>query len=180
MAGLVGLVVAVAIVVAAFLLMRPKQTLPIDELLARLTHISGDANLTAVQKRHLAELAWKSYAGKVVSVIGVIEDVFPNGSITMKTSARELPRVGVELARASAEELRGIMKGKSITLRAKLPGWKEHADVADLLPGFHGAKAFCAGQWYPVKATYKVRPDVGAASAATVAAKAAPTTKTFY
>ena len=157
--GLIALVVVAAIVAGAFFMTRPRHSVPIDGLLTSLTAIAGDASLTAVQKRHQAEVAWGAYAGKVVSVLGVVEDVYPNGSITMQTSARELPLVGIELARVSAEALRGIMKGKSITLRAKLPGRKEYADLADLLPGLHDAKAFCAGHWYPVKSTYKVRPE---------------------
>ena len=154
--GIVGLLVVAAIVAGAVLFGRPKPALPLDQLLARLSDISANPTLTAVQKRHQAEVAYRAYESKTVSVIGVVDDVFPNGSVTMRTSSRELPAVGVELSRVSPDQLRSFMKGKAITLRARLPGWNKFTDIAELAPGLHGAKAFCGGKWYGVKATYKV------------------------
>ena len=154
----IGLLATAAIVAAVVYGARPRKALPLDELLAHLARIDASSELTAVQKRHQAEVAYRAYQHRIVSVIGVVDDVFPNGSVTMRTSSRDLPAVGMELNRVSNEQLRQFMKGKAITLRVKLPDWRKFTDVADLAPGFHGAKAFFAGRWYPVKATYRVRP----------------------
>jgi len=153
----VGLLAIAAIVVAVVYAARPREVLPLDELLSRLTSIGIDPKLTAAQKRHLAEIAYHGFESNVVSVIGGVQDVFPNGSIVMKTSSRELPLIGVELSRVSPEELRSFMKGNAVTLRVKLPGWKDYSDVVGLPAGFRDAKLFCGGRWYGVKSTYRVR-----------------------
>jgi len=152
-----GLLAIAAIVAAVVYAARPREVLPLNELLSRLTSISADPKLTAVQKHHQAEVAYRSYGSHVVSVIGGVQDVFPNASIVIKTMSRELPLVGVELSRVSPEELRSFMKGKPVTLRVKLPGWKDFSDVVGLPAAFRDAKLFCAGRWYGVKSTYRVR-----------------------
>jgi hypothetical protein len=155
--GLIGLAfVAVVIAIAAYFA-RPSKVLPLDELLARLAHIQNDAELTAAQKLHLAEIAYRGFSSYVVSVVGGVQDVFPNASIVMKTSSRELPLVGIELARVSPEELRAFDKGKAVTLRVRLPGWEKYSSVVGLPVGFRDARLFYAGRWYGVKSTYRVR-----------------------
>ena len=160
--GIIGLLLVAVVVAGAAFFFRPRATLSLDELLARLSELEGNAALTAVQKRHEAEIVYRLFEDKTVSLLGAIEDVFPNGSVTMHTTSRDLPLVGVELNGVSGAHLRSLEKGRTFTLRAKLPGWKKFTAVADLPAGFHGAKAFCAGHWYPVKSTYRVRlPQAG-------------------
>jgi hypothetical protein len=156
---LIGLVAIVAIVAAVVYASRPKASLPLDELLSRLAMIAADPKLTAVQKRHEAEMVYRAYQSRQVSLVGSVHDVFPNGSIVMQTTARDLPLVGVDLSRATSEQLRALEKGRSVTLRVRLPLWKAYSDVADLPAGFHGAKVFCGGRWYGVKGTYRVRAE---------------------
>ena len=155
--GLLGLLfVAVVIAVAAYFA-RPSKVLPLDELLARLAHIQADAQLTAAQKLHLAEIAYRGFSSYVVSVVGGVQDVFPNASIVMKTSSKELPLVGIELSRVSTGELRAFDKGKAVTLRVRLPGWEKYSSVVGLPAGFRDARLFYGGRWYGVKSTYRVR-----------------------
>jgi hypothetical protein len=180
--ALLGLVVIVAAVIGAVALARPQKVLPLDELLSRLSHIQGDAGLTAAQKQHLAELAYRGFEASVVSVIGGVHDVFANGAIVMKTTSRDLPLIGVELKSVSAEQLRAFDKGKPVTLRVRLPGWATYSDVIGLPAGFRDARLFFAGRWYGVKSTYRVRdpsePKTGEFKAAnkTGEFKALPTT----
>ena len=155
--ALLGLVEIVAAVIGAVALARPQKVLPLDELLSRLSHIQGDPNLTAAQKQHLAELAYRGFETSVVSVIGGVHDVFANGAIVMKTTSRDLPLIGVELKGVSAEQLRTFDKGKPVTLRVRLPGWATYSDVVGLPAGFRDARLFFAGRWYGVKSTYRVR-----------------------
>lgn len=155
----VGLLVTAAVVAAAVYAAHPRKMLPLDELLACLARINGSTQMTAVQKRHEAELTYRYYVGRPVSLLGSVQDVFPNGSIVMQTAPRDLPAVGIELSRVSGDQLRGIMKGKAITLRVKLPEWKAFADVAELPAGFRDANVYCGGRWYGVKGTYRVRAD---------------------
>jgi hypothetical protein len=157
--AIIGLLVIAAIVAAVVYYGRPRPAVPLDELLSRLGSIAADPKLTAVQRHHEAEMAYRAYESREVSLIGKVDDVFPGGSIIMQTSARDLPRVGVELSRASPEQLRALEKGKVVTLRARLPAWKAYSDIADLPAGFHGAKVFCGGRWYGVKGTYRVTQD---------------------
>jgi hypothetical protein len=156
-AGLIGLVLIAAVIGGAALFMRPSKVLPLDELLGRLATINSDPQLTAAQKLHLAEIAYRGFSNYTVSLVGGVHDVFPAASIVMKTSARELPLVGVELSRVSAEELRNFDKGKAVTLRVRLPGWERYSSVVGLPAGFRDARLFYGGKWYGVKSTYRVR-----------------------
>jgi hypothetical protein len=153
----VGLLTTAAIVVAVVYAMRPQKVLPLDELLSRLTSISADATLTAAQKRHLAEIAYQGFEDCIVSVIGSVQDVFPNGAVVMRTVSHELPLVGIELNNVKPGELRGFMKGNAVTLRVRLPGWKNFSDVVGLPAGFRDARLFYGGRWHGVKSTYRVR-----------------------
>jgi len=153
----VGLLATVAIVAAVVYATREREVLPLDELLSRLTSIQADSQLTAAQKQHLCEIAYRGFQDSVVSVIGGVQDVFPNASIVMKTLSRELPLIGVELARVSPEELRAFNKGKEVTLRVKLPGWENFSEAVGLPARFTEAKLFYGGRWYGVKSTYRVR-----------------------
>ena len=170
-AGLIGLLLIAAVIGGAAFLMRPSKVLPLDELLARLASIQADAQLTAAQKLHLAEIAYRGFSNYTVSLVGGVHDVFPAASIVMKTSARDLPLVGVELSRVSPEELRAFDKGKAVTLRVRLPGWERYSSVVGLPAGFRDAKLFYGGKWYGVKSTYRVRdpnePKTGEFAAAT-------------
>jgi hypothetical protein len=156
-AGLIGLLVIAAIIGGAAFFMQPSKVLPLDELIARLASIQSDAQLTAAQKQHLAEIAYRGFSSYRVSLVGGVHDVFPGSSIVMKTSVRDLPLVGVELSRVSAEELRSFDKGKAVTLRVRLPGWERYSSVVGLPAGFRDAKLFYGGRWYGVKSTYRVR-----------------------
>ena len=170
-AGLIGLFVVAAIIGGAVYFARPSKVLPLDELLGRLASIQADPQLTAAQKLHLAEIAYRGFSSYVVSLVGGVHDVFPNNSIVMKTSSRDLPLVGVELSRVSADELRAFDKGKAVTLRVRLPGWERYSSVVGLPAGFSDARLFYAGRWYGVKNTYRVRdpaePKTGEFAAAT-------------
>lgn len=152
-----GLVfVAVVLAIAAYFV-RPRKVLPLDELVGRLASIQADAQLTAAQKLHLAEIAYRGFSGFVVSLVGGVHDVFPNAAVVMKTSSKDLPLVGVELSRISPEELRAFTKGKAVTLRVRLPAWDRYTSVVGLPAGFRDAKLFYGGRWYGVKSTYRVR-----------------------
>ena len=155
--GIIGLLVVAAAVAGAAFFARPRKVLPLEELLMRLHSIQNDAQLTAAQKLHLAEIAYGGFATSVVSVIGGVEDVFPAASIVMKTSSRALPLIGIELNRVSPEELRAFDKGKAVTLRVRLPSWSRYSDVVGLPAGFRDARLFYSGRWYGVKSTYRVR-----------------------
>jgi hypothetical protein len=155
--GLIGLLfVAVVIAVAAFFA-RPSKVLPLDELLVRIAGIQDDPKLTAAQKLHLAEIAYRGFQPYWVSLVGGVHDVFPSSSIVMKTSSHDLPLVGIELARVTPEELRAFDKGKAVTLRVRLPGWEKYASVVGLPAAFREARLFYSGRWYNVKSTYRVR-----------------------
>ena len=156
-AGLIGLLLIAAVIGAAAYFARPTKVLPLDELLGRLAHIQADSQLTAAQKLHLAEIAYRGFSGYVVSLVGGVQDVFPNNAIVMKTSSRDLPLVGIELGRITAEDLRAFDKGKAVTLRVRLPGWERYSSVVGLPAGFRDARLFYAGRWYGVKSTYRVR-----------------------
>ena len=170
-AGLIGLFVVAAMIGGAAYLVRPAKVLPLDELLERLASIQADSQLTAAQKLHLAEIAYRGFASYTVSLVGGVHDVFPNNAVVMKTSSRDLPMVGVELSRVSADELRAFEKGKAVTLRVRLPGWERYSGVVGLPAGFRDAKLFYGGRWYGVKSTYRVRdpaePRTGEFAAAT-------------
>ena len=155
--GIIGLVVVAAVVIGAAIVVRPRKVLPMDELLARLASIHSDPQLTAAQKHHLAEIAYHGFEECMVSIVGGVHDVFPNGAIVMKTAARELPLIGVELARVSPAELRAFEKGKAVTLRARLPAWREFSEVVGLPARLTDARLFYAGRWHGVKGTYRVR-----------------------
>jgi hypothetical protein len=155
--GILGLAVIAAVVIGAAIYARPGKVLPLDELLGRMASINADPTLTAAQKHHLAEIAYHGFETSTVSVIGGVHDVFGNNAVIIKTSARELPLIGVELARISPEELRAFNKGKAVTLRVRLPRWKEFSDIVGLPARFSDAKLFYAGKWYGVKGTYRVR-----------------------
>ena len=155
--GLIGLLVVAGIIAGAVYFARPAKVLSLDELLGRLAHIQNDSQLTAAQKLHLAEIAYRGFSSYVVSLIGGVHDVFPNAAIVMKTSSKDLPLVGIELSRISAEELRAFNKGKAVTLRVRLPGWERYSSVVGLPAGFRDAKLFYGGRWYGVKSTYRVR-----------------------
>jgi len=155
--GIVALIVIAALVGGAALFARPRNVLPLEELLLRLHSIQNDAQLTAAQKLHLAEIAYRGFESSIVSVIGGVHDVFPAASVVMKTSSRSLPLIGVELNRVSPEELRAFEKGKAVTLRVRLPGWAHYSDVVGLPAGFKDSRLFYAGRWYGVKSTYRVR-----------------------
>ena len=156
-AGLIGLLVIAAVVGVVVYFARPTKVLPLDELLARLASINADAQLTAAQKLHLSEIAYRGFSNYVVSLVGGVHDVYPNSAIVMRTSSRDLPLVGVELSRVSPEQLRAFDKGKAVTLRVRLPGWERYSSVVGLPAGFRDAKLFYAGRWYGVKSTYRVR-----------------------
>jgi hypothetical protein len=126
-------------------------------LLGRLAHIQADPQLTAAQKLHLAEIAYRGFSDNIVSLVGGVQDVFPNNAIVMKTSSRDLPLVGIELGRVSAEDLRAFDKGKAVTLRVRLPGWERYSSVVGLPAGFRDARLFYGGRWFGVKSTYRVR-----------------------
>lgn len=155
--GLIGLVVVAAVIAGAAYFVRPTKVLPLGELLARLASIQSDPQLTSAQKLHLAEITYRGFSGNTVSLVGSVHDVFPAGAIVMKTSSRELPLVGVELGRIAPEDLRAFDKGKSVTLRVRLPAWERYASIVGLPAGFREAKLFYAGRWYGVKSTYRVR-----------------------
>jgi len=155
--GILGLVVVAAVVIGAAIYARPGKVLPLDELLGRMASIHADPGLTAAQKHHLAEIAYHGFETSTVSVIGGVHDVFANNAVVIKTSARELPLIGVELARVSPDELRAFNKGKAVTLRVRLPRWKEFSDIVGLPARFSDAKLFYGGRWYAVKSTYRVR-----------------------
>ncbi|MGQ0586604.1 MAG: hypothetical protein ACT4PK_05335 [Gammaproteobacteria bacterium] len=155
--GIIALIVIAAIVGGAAFFARPRNVLPLEELLMRLHSIQNDAQLTAAQKLHLAEIAYRGFEANTLSVIGGVHDVFPAASIVMKTSSRSLPLIGVELSRVSPEELRAFDKGKAVTLRVRLPGWAHYSDIVGLPAGFKDARLFYAGRWYGVKSTYRVR-----------------------
>ncbi len=156
-AAIWGLVVIAVVVAGAFFFARPSQVLPLDELLSRLAHIQNDPQLTAAQKLHLSEIAYHGFESATVSVVGGVHDVFPPGSIVIKTSSKQLPLIGVELSRVSAEQLRAFDKNKAVTLRVRLPGWSRYSDVVGLPAGFRDARLFYSGHWYNVKSTYRVR-----------------------
>jgi hypothetical protein len=156
-AAVIALLVVIAAIVGAMLFARPTKVLPLEELLTRLSSIQADPQLTAAQKLHLAEIAYHGFESSIVSIVGGVHDVFPAASIVMKTTSRELPLIGVELARVSPEQLRAFDKGKAVTLRVKLPGWSRYSDVVGLPVAFRDARLFYAGQWYGVKGTYRVR-----------------------
>ncbi|MGH8482760.1 MAG: hypothetical protein ACRES8_09890 [Nevskiaceae bacterium] len=156
-AGVIGLLMVLAVIGVALYFARPRKVLPLDELLARLASIHNDPQLTSTQKLHLAEIAYRGFSGYAVSLVGGVQDVFPNNAVVMKTSSHELPLVGVELARVTPEELRAFNKGKAVTLRVRLPGWERYVSVVALPAGFRDAKLFYGGRWYGVKSTYRVR-----------------------
>ena len=155
--GILALVVTAAVVIGAAIYARPGKVLPLDELLGRLSSIHADPALTAAQKHQLTEIAYHGFESSTVSVVGGVHDVSPNGAVVIKTSTRELPLIGVELARVSPSDLGAFEKGHAVTLRARLPAWKEFSDVIGLPARFTDAKLFYAGRWYGVKNTYRVR-----------------------
>ena len=155
--GILGLLVIAVVVVGAAFALRPPRVLPLGELLARLTAIHADPQLTAAQKSHLSEIAYNGFEANLVSVMGTLQDAFANGAIVIQTHAPELPLIGIELAGVSAEEVRGFTKGKTVTLRAKLPPWKAFTEIVGLPASFRDAKLFYGGAWHGVKSTYRVR-----------------------
>ena len=181
-AGLVGLLVVAGIIAGAIFFARPTKVLPLEELLARLASIQGDAHLTAAQKLHLAELAYRGFESFTVSVVGGVQDVHPPAAVVVKTSSKELPLIGVELSRVSPAELRAFDKGKAVTLRARLPAWSRYTDIVGLPVGFRDARLFYRGKWYGVKSTYRVRdlaePKTGEFKAMTQSGEFTALTKT--
>lgn len=155
--SIVGLFVIAAIVAGAAYFLRPPKVLPLHELLARLTSINADPQLTAAQKIHLCEIAYNGFEANLVSILGTVQDVFPNAAVVIRTAAPELPLIGIELARVSAEELRAFSKGKTVTLRARLPAWKAFTEIVGLPASFREPKLFYGGVWHGVKSTYRVR-----------------------
>lgn len=151
-----GLLIVIAGIAVAFFLW-PRPVRPLDELLARLVAIHDDAKLTGVQKLQQAHSAYRHYESSIVSLIGGVHDVFPNNSIVLKTTIRDLPLIGVELSNATKEQLLHFEKGKPATLRARLPGWAAYTDVVGLAAGFHDCRLFYSGKWFGVKSTYRVR-----------------------
>lgn len=156
-AGLVGLALVAGIIAGAIYFARPSKVLPLEELLNRLVTIQADGQLTAAQKLHLAELAYRGFESFTVSVVGGVHDVRAPGAVVLKTASKELPLIGVELSRVSPAELRTFDKGKAITLRVRLPAWSRYSDVIGLPAGFRDARLFYGGKWYGVKSTYRVR-----------------------
>ena len=181
-AGLVGLIVVGGIIGVALFFARPTKILPLEELLGRLASIQADPQLTAAQKLHLAQLAYRGFESHTVSVVGGVQDVHAPGAVVMKTSSKELPLIGVELSRVSPAELRSFDKGKALTLRVRLPAWSKYSDVVGLPVGFRDAKLFYAGKWYGVKSTYRVRdpaePKTGEFTAMTQSGEFTALTKT--
>lgn len=181
-AGLIGLLVVAAIIAGALLFARPARVLPLEELLARLASIQADPQLTAAQKQHLAELAYHGFESVMVSVVGGVHDVHAPGAVVIKTGSKELPLVGVELARVAPEQLREFNKGKAVTLRVRLPAWSRYSDVVGLPAGFRDARLFYGGRWYGVKSTYRVRdpnePKTGEFKAVTKTGEFTALTKT--
>jgi hypothetical protein len=181
-AGLLGLIAAAGVVAGTVYFARPAKVLPLEELLARLTSIQGDPQLTGAQKLHLAELAYRGFESSTVSVVGGVHDVQGAAAVVMKTSSKELPLIGVELSRVSPEQLRVFEKGKAVTLRVRLPAWARYSDVVGLPVGFRDAKLFYAGRWYGVKSTYRVRdpaePKTGEFKAMTQSGEFTALTKT--
>jgi hypothetical protein len=181
-AGLIGLIAVAVVIAGAVYFARPAKVLPLEELLGRLTHIHNDPQLTAAQKLHLAELAYRGFEGSTVSVVGGIHDVHANNAVIMKTASKELPLIGIELARISPDQLRTFDKGKALTLRVRLPPWARYSDIVGLPVGFREAKVFYAGRWYGVKSTYRVRdpnePKTGEFKAVTKTGEFTALTKT--
>ena len=181
-AGLIGLLAVAAIIAGAVYFARPTKVLPLEELLGRLASIHADPQLTAAQKLHLAELAYRGFESFTVSVVGGVQDVHAPGAVVVKTSSKELPLIGVELARVSPAELRAFDKGRAVTLRVRLPAWSRYTDVVALPAGFRDAKLFYGGKWYGVKSTYRVRdlaePKTGEFKAMTQSGEFTALTKT--
>lgn len=181
-AGLIGLLVVAAIIAGAVYFVRPSKVLPLEELLARLTSIHADDKLTAAQKLHLSELAYRGFENFTVSVIGGVQDVHAPGAVVVKTASKELPLIGVELARVSPAELRTFDKGQTVTLRVRLPAWSRYTDIVGLPVGFRDARLFYRGKWYSVKSTYRVRdlaePKTGEFKAMTQSGEFTALTKT--
>jgi hypothetical protein len=181
-AGLIGLLVVAAIIAGAIYFARPSRVLPLEELLARLASIQADPQLTAAQKLHLGELAYRGFESFTVSVVGGVHDVHAPGAVVLKTSSKELPLIGVELARVAPAELRTFDKGKAVTLRVRLPAWSKYSDIIGLPIGFRDAKLFYGGKWYGVKSTYRVRdpaePKTGEFTAMTHSGEFTALTKT--
>lgn len=181
-AGLIGLLVVAAIIAGAAYFVRPSKVLPLEELLARLTSIHADDKLTAAQKLHLSELAYRGFESFTVSVIGGVQDVHAPGAVVVKTASKELPLIGVELARVSPAELRTFDKGQTVTLRVRLPAWSRYTDIVGLPVGFRDARLFYRGKWYSVKSTYRVRdlaePKTGEFKAMTQSGEFTALTKT--
>lgn len=155
--GLLGLFFVAGVIAVAVYFARPSKVLPLDELLVRLAGIQDDPQLTAAQKLHLGEIAYKGFQPYWVSVVGSVHDVFPAASVVIKTSSHDLPLVGVELGRITPAELRHFDKGSAVTLRVRLPPWEKYASVVGLPAVFREARLFYAGRWYGVKGTYRVR-----------------------
>ena len=181
-AGLLGLLVVAGVIAAAIYFARPSKVLPLEELLTRLATIQADPQLTAAQKLHLAELAYRGFESFTVSVVGGVQDVHAPGAVVMKTSSKELPLIGVELARVAPAELRAFDKGKAVTLRVRLPAWSRYSDIVGLPAGFRDARLFYAGKWFGVKSTYRVRdpnePKTGQFQAVTKTGEFTALTKT--
>ena len=181
-AGLAGLILVVGIIAGAIWFARPAKVLPLEELLNRLASIHADPQLTAAQKQHLAELAYRGFESFTVSVVGGVHDVHPPGAVVLKTASKDLPLIGIELSRVSPAELRAFDKGKALTLRVRLPAWSRYSDVVGLPAGFRDAKLFYGGKWYGVKSTYRVRdpaePKTGEFKAVTKTGEFTALTKT--
>jgi len=163
--GFVALMLVAGFVAAAWALGRQTQVLGIDAFVLIIMDIVNSSELTAVQKRHASEAVYRKHAGRTVSLVGAIEDVFPNRAVVMSTASRTFPRVGFDILRIRDEQLRALSKGKSVTLRARLPKATGVPAVESLPEALWDAKVFCGGRWYPVKNVFVARaPGAGKAA----------------
>lgn len=155
--GLLGLFFVAAVIAVAAYFAGPSKVLPLDELLVRLAGIQDDAQLTATQKLHLGEIAYKGFQSYWVSLTGTVQDIVHGSAVVMKTTSHDLPLVGIEFGHLGAEQVRAFTQGKAIKLRARLPPWEKYASVVGLPAAFREPKVFCDGRWHGVKSTYRVR-----------------------
>ena len=167
--GFLGFLAVAGVVAAVWALGRQSQVLGLDLFMLMVTDIVNRGELTAVQKRHDTETVYRKHAGKTVSLVGMLEDVFPNRAVVTTPSSRSFPRLGFDILRIRDERLRSLSKGKAVTLRGRLPRWSGTPEIESLPEQLRDARVFGDGRWYPVKNVFVARAAGGQKAPAAVA-----------